>query len=315
MIAGDTPILQQNPGTWYYHINDHLGTCRVVIDHLGQVIRAQDYFPFGLTLRSLNNQKTRFSYTGKELDTAGALGWFYFGARYYDPGIGRFISVDPLEEEYWGWSPYLYCRNRPTTQIDLDGNKDYNFNQITKRFNNWVNDVNDFFFNTKIKISRTAMDQTGQEFVAKNLEHFNKSTDELLPSEEEVVTVLDVTADISGKMAAGLYTTSLLTAWAPPVSTGFAFTGSTAETISTVSSGLKYALTGDNNDASSAVISTIGMGSGGIISSRLLKTTKTDKFQNYSESKIIESGVQAVIQALGISIDENLEQEEIKKNE
>jgi hypothetical protein len=57
------------------------------------------------------------------------------------------------------------------------------------------------------------------------------------------------------------------------------------------------------------------MGSGRIISSKLLKTIDTDKFPNYSESKIIESGVQAVIQTLGISIDENLEQEEIKKNE
>jgi RHS repeat-associated protein len=133
MIASDTPILQQNPGTWYYHINDHLGTCRVVIDHLGQVIRAQDYFPFGLTLRSLNNQKTRFSYTGKELDTAGALGWFYFGARFYDPGIGRFLSIDPLADKYLGWSPYVYSLNNPTKYTDPDGKAVIDYNKGTKK--------------------------------------------------------------------------------------------------------------------------------------------------------------------------------------
>jgi RHS repeat-associated protein len=148
MIASDTPILQQNPGTWYYHINDHLGTCRVVTDHQDQVIRAQDYFPFGLTLRSLYNKKTRFSYTGKELDTAGALNWFYFGARFYDPGIGRFLSVDPLAEEYWGSSPYNYSLNNPTKYTDPDGKAVIDYN---KGINNYYKTLWDYGENTLLK--------------------------------------------------------------------------------------------------------------------------------------------------------------------
>jgi RHS repeat-associated protein len=164
MIAGDTPILQQNPGTWYYHINDHLGTCRVVIDHQGQVIRAQDYFPFGLTLRSLNNKKTRFSYTGKELDTAGGLGWFYFGARYYDPGIGRFISVDPLADKYWGWSPYVYGLDNPLSYFDPDGNSPFGvLNKKTKQIynKNMTYAGNQIKNNTPVALDAAAWISTG----------------------------------------------------------------------------------------------------------------------------------------------------------
>jgi uncharacterized protein RhaS with RHS repeats len=46
---------------------------------------------------------------------------YYFGARYYDPEVGRFIGVDPLSEEYPGWSPYVYCLNNPLKNIDPDG--------------------------------------------------------------------------------------------------------------------------------------------------------------------------------------------------
>jgi RHS repeat-associated protein len=164
MIASDTPILQQNSGTWYYHINDPLGTCRVVTDHQGQVIRAQDYFPFGLTLRSLNNKKTRFSYTGKELDTAGALGWFYFGARFFDPEIGRFLSIDPLADKFLGWSPYVYSLNNPTKYTDPDGKSPYgvyNPKAIINTASNWgiLSTIKTCFQHPKDAVGMTAAGQ------------------------------------------------------------------------------------------------------------------------------------------------------------
>ncbi|WP_367389377.1 RHS repeat-associated core domain-containing protein [Lewinella sp. LCG006] len=47
----------------------------------------------------------RYRYNGKELDEATGL--YDYGARYYDPAIGRWGQVDPLAEVLPEWSPYM----------------------------------------------------------------------------------------------------------------------------------------------------------------------------------------------------------------
>lgn len=44
-----------------------------------------------------------------------------FGARIYNPRIGKFLSVDPLTQSYPFYSPYHFAGNSPITSIDLDG--------------------------------------------------------------------------------------------------------------------------------------------------------------------------------------------------
>ena len=58
-------------------------------------------------------------YTGKERDAETGLD--YFGARYYMPEIGRWMSVDPLADKYPAWSPYNYVLNNPLVLIDPTG--------------------------------------------------------------------------------------------------------------------------------------------------------------------------------------------------
>ncbi|MCL6591884.1 MAG: N-acetylmuramoyl-L-alanine amidase [Firmicutes bacterium] len=56
------------------------------------------------------------SFTGKFLEPE--IGLIYFGGRWYEPGIGRWVTVDPAEDgENW----YEYCRDNPIKYFDSDG--------------------------------------------------------------------------------------------------------------------------------------------------------------------------------------------------
>ena len=81
---------------------------------------ARDYYPYGRILRETNNaQEERFKFTEKERDKE--TDFDYFGARYYDSGIGRWTTVDPLADKYYGWSPYAYTLCNPLNYFDPDG--------------------------------------------------------------------------------------------------------------------------------------------------------------------------------------------------
>ena len=64
------------------------------------------------------------TFTGKEKDSE--TGFYYFGARYYDPSLsGLFLSVDPMADKYPSTSPYAYCAWNPVKLVDPDGNDWY----------------------------------------------------------------------------------------------------------------------------------------------------------------------------------------------
>ena len=104
--------IDSNNEVKYFH-QDHLGSNRIITDPNGALVSRLDYEPFGKDLSS-NNAKYKF--TGKEKDSSSL---YYFGARYYDPGIGRFTQVDPSFEP--SETPYSYVDNNPLNKIDPDG--------------------------------------------------------------------------------------------------------------------------------------------------------------------------------------------------
>ena len=61
----------------------------------------------------------RFKFTGKERDAE--TGYDYFGARYYWPPLGHWLSVDPLADKYIDISPYVYCNGNPIRFVDPEG--------------------------------------------------------------------------------------------------------------------------------------------------------------------------------------------------
>ena len=64
-------------------------------------------------------RNSRLTYIGKEVDKENMLG--DFGVRKYNSISGRFNSIDPLWEKYYGWSPYHYCGNDPVNKEDGNG--------------------------------------------------------------------------------------------------------------------------------------------------------------------------------------------------
>ena len=107
----------------YYYLKDHLGSIRVVVDTVGEIVSYSDYDPWGMILNGRSSNfgfaNDKYKFTGKERDTE--TGYDYFGARYYDNRIGRWLQVDPLAEKYPGWSPYNYTMNNPLIFIDPNG--------------------------------------------------------------------------------------------------------------------------------------------------------------------------------------------------
>ena len=111
---------------WY--LKNHLGSTMLVYGtvastnpneaDVGEKIAAYDYRAFGemLELTPPPTDKVTENFTGKEHDDEIALD--YFGARYLDPMLGMWTSVDPKREYF---SPYIYLRGDPVNLVDPTG--------------------------------------------------------------------------------------------------------------------------------------------------------------------------------------------------
>lgn len=131
-------------GTKFFELANHLGNVLAVIsdkkiampsagnpnltDHYEpELISAGDYTPFGMQMVgrkfSISAAPYRYGFNGKENDNEvkGEGDQQDYGMRIYDPRLGRFLSVDPLSQEYPMLTPYQFSSNSPVSGFDKDG--------------------------------------------------------------------------------------------------------------------------------------------------------------------------------------------------
>jgi RHS repeat-associated protein len=149
----NTPMLSGGYSFDYvYNYTDHLGNIRLSYTQDPQtgalaILEEQHYYPFGLQHKNYNSDITKidreeelktlkeaappsvplqnpgyaYKYNGKELQNEFGVEMYDFGARNYDPALGRWMNVDPLAEMMRRHSPYNYAFDNPVFFIDADG--------------------------------------------------------------------------------------------------------------------------------------------------------------------------------------------------
>jgi RHS repeat-associated protein len=115
-VYGTKLIASKQTSGMTYHYQDFLGSNSLTTNQAGALQSRTAQYPYGKTLKieSTSFGRQKYLFTGKELDDSK----YYFGARYYDPRIGSFVGVDPVQRPL---SSYTYVNNNPLKYVDPNG--------------------------------------------------------------------------------------------------------------------------------------------------------------------------------------------------
>ncbi len=125
IFTGSTRIVSKtSTDTYYYHHQDqdHLGSTRVVTNSSGANVEQIHYYPYGKTLSDDGSVSVKHKFTSQELDRETGL--YNYGARCYDPVLGRFTTADPIvpnPTNPQGLNRYSYVLNNPLKYTDPSG--------------------------------------------------------------------------------------------------------------------------------------------------------------------------------------------------
>jgi len=122
-FAGASRIAVRTNGTLSYLLGDHLGSSSVTANASGVKTASALYKAFGETRFSSGNLGTDYKFTGQR--EQAELGLYFYGARWYDPSLSRFVQADtvvPVQTQgTQAWDRYAYVNNNPVRYNDPTG--------------------------------------------------------------------------------------------------------------------------------------------------------------------------------------------------
>ena len=122
IFAGDMRIARINGSEKRIFHKDHLGSSTAITDMNGNEVEISNYMPFGSLRSHSGSYVSDYKFTDQELDDSTGL--YNYGARLYDPVIGRFITADSIVQNFSDpqtLNRYSYCRNNPLIYTDPSG--------------------------------------------------------------------------------------------------------------------------------------------------------------------------------------------------
>ncbi|MCL8267603.1 RHS repeat-associated core domain-containing protein [Leptospira weilii] len=109
-------------GALAYFLTDQVDSVSLVLDDDGKTLSKMQYLPYGETFVQRGDSNFAPKYNSQELDRES--GFYFYNARYYDPGIARFTSADTIidgEFDTQGWNRFSYVKGNPIGAKDPSG--------------------------------------------------------------------------------------------------------------------------------------------------------------------------------------------------